>query len=308
MKTDKPVPFTLALAFRLWRLRGSKGEGHASGAGHGFTLVELLVVVAIIATLAALLLPTLSRAKSKTQGVQCLNNLKQMTVAWTAYALDHQEKVVMNWGDQAVEDWQSWVRGNLCLDRDSPWFPISESTNLLLLQRSPLAPYGTAPGLWRCPSDKSMKMQADGVRYPRSRTLTLNVWLGGDTPIMPGPFYQWREKVIQRTSQIRNPGPTDCFVFHDAREDGFYPSQFVTAGSGMESLVFFPGSYHNGAGNFSFADGHVAANRWRDPRTCPPVQDHWLLPWPSEASWHGISSPGNPDVQWLREHAFPKSN
>src|SRR5579859_4484386 len=62
----------------------------------GFTLIELLVVIAIIAILAAMILPALSRAKQKTQGIYCLNNTKQMALAWIMYAGDNSEKLVYN--------------------------------------------------------------------------------------------------------------------------------------------------------------------------------------------------------------------
>src|SRR5579859_1901010 len=70
----------------------------------GFTLIELLVVIAIIAILAAMLLPALGRAKLKAQGVQCMNNGKQMMLAWRLYCEDNADKVPTAWGYPGT-DW-----------------------------------------------------------------------------------------------------------------------------------------------------------------------------------------------------------
>ena len=66
---------------------------------------------------------------------------------------------MLNLGDQAKADWESWVRGVLSLD-EGPTHPSAvpqDSTNRSYLERSPLAPYGASPGIWRCPSDKSTR-------------------------------------------------------------------------------------------------------------------------------------------------------
>jgi len=87
------------------------------GFAAAFTLIEPLVVLAIIAILASLLLPTLSRAKAKAQAIVCLNNLQQLTLGWKMYTEDNNDVLVPNnpprmW-DSRGKPLPSWAFGDM---------------------------------------------------------------------------------------------------------------------------------------------------------------------------------------------------
>jgi prepilin-type N-terminal cleavage/methylation domain-containing protein/prepilin-type processing-associated H-X9-DG protein len=254
--------------------------------GRGFTLIELLVVIAIIAILAAMLLPALSRAKAKGQAAVCINNFKQLQLAWHMYTDDNDDRLIKNgasgssfarasvWGDD-----DAWVPGNAYTEKDT-----------LNIQKGSLYNYNKNPGIYKCPADRSLiRDGTDGTSIPRFRSVSMNVYMNWtDKPGDSYTPYCWH-----KLSMIGRPGPSRASVFVEEHENsisqsGFFvnhPNKLNIFGTGLWTWLTFPAVRHGNGCTISFADGHAEGWRWRESNTAQiGTMSPWLFGRPAVAN------------------------
>jgi type II secretory pathway pseudopilin PulG len=211
----------------ICQVRATRSFGFGSASGRrpfAFTLIELLVVIVTIAILASLLLHALSQAKTKAQGIQCLNNLKQFGLAWAMYAHENNDRVAMNNSYANNDTRLTWVCGFLTLDGGNnlgfPGQNNSDNTNTVYLAKSLLAPHIGAGSreIWKCPADKS-RSTIGGKRYPHVRTVAMNCWLGSEI-ISGRPRDPQGYKIIMKIADMIDPAPIKTIVMLDERDVG----------------------------------------------------------------------------------------
>jgi len=227
----------------------------------GFTLIELLVVIAIIAILAGMLLPALSKAKAKTQGIRCMNNTKQLQLAWALYAGDFDDTMVLNTFDN-----YSWIDNAWILSADLVTMS-SDATNLTIISKGKLWKYNTSYEIYTCPADPPWPPKAK-VKHRRNRSFSIQGRMGGpkqlfdDLTTGSNHHYAWA-----KVSDIKNPSPSGAMVFVDESEYVIDDGYFIVDAFAKDQWQNYPSSRHNGGGDMSFADGHSEVHRWQGSDT-----------------------------------------
>ena len=240
-----------------------------------FTLIELLVVIAIIAILAALLLPTLQKANSSGQSISCLNNQKQLQMAWQMYHEENNDRLVPNFlagiYDTVASLYStsnSWISGSALTDCTGAG-----------IRQGALWPYTRNQRIYRCPSDKTL-WPYGAQRAPRPWNIILDFYMNG----------RWNNDVYSipvKAGEIRRPARSLTFI--DEEETLPTGGVFVLADWQENLWWMVPGSRDRGNGaNVAFADGHAEFHPWKWPHRIRKATENPI-----------VNEPDREDLRWL---------
>ena len=266
-----------------------------------FTLIELLVVIAILAILAGLLLPALSQARTRAHEIKCLNNLKQLQLAWHTYGADFNDAMPGN-DEYGGTPWDLvWAPGYMTFETHTaesmafPWV-----TNRLLLEAKypgSIGPYLANAAVYRCPADRSYIILG-GQKYDRTRSYSANNFMGsrggGQAPNGTGLSFS-------KFSAVRGISPSEAWCVIEQHETDINDASFSNSSRNVFTFslwVEMPSARHRKGCNLSFVDGHVERHRWLEKSTLQPVVRGTLG---STTSTQGQKR----DLQWVLEHATP---
>jgi prepilin-type N-terminal cleavage/methylation domain-containing protein len=222
----------------------------------GFTILELLTVVATIAILASLLLPVLGKAKTKAQRTTCLSNLRQLSVAWMLYADDNHGFLPESY---PLNNPEVWVLGDMT--------KADEACNADLLRAGKLFPYNNNLAIYHCPADQGVTI--DAKVFQTSRSYSMNCFMGGRDPssgVIPSTARDYVQ-FYAKDSEI--PEPSRLWVMLDEDERSISDGFFVTDPTGQVWINLPAMSLHRHDWSYAlnFGDGHSSVWRLTDPST-----------------------------------------
>jgi prepilin-type N-terminal cleavage/methylation domain-containing protein/prepilin-type processing-associated H-X9-DG protein len=257
----------------------------ARGPRRAFTLIELLVVIAIIAILAAMLLPALSKAKSRATRIHCINNLRQLQLCGIMYAGEQNGFYAPNIPVAPLSA-GSWIQGDMS-DNSGTYGRVTpgvlDSTNQLCISTGAFWPYGKSVGIYRCAADPS---QVGGV--PKVRSVSMNGWIGTDHAYsaqigIPGAM---KFMIFLKDSSVRFPAATWYLI--DENEKSINDGFFLVDPTRTRPFADMPATRHGRGYGLSFCDGHSEIYKLADGRTGTSI--------PAQGN---IDTPANPDFSQL---------
>ena len=233
----------------------------------GFTLVELLVVIAVVAILMALLQPALSLARGKAREVKCLNNLKQLQICAKLYSVDNDDFLLPNRNVYYAGTNQQTIGFNDKMTWCAGLAPFDTSTENI--ERGLLFQYNRSTDIYVCPSDRSRVRTPEGEPLPMRRTRSYNLSLSING--LPYPPDINVPPAFAKESEINDPNPAQLLFFVGVHEEGIFDSHFGIPPRGWPSAGGprwwdLPAGRHSQGCCFSFADGHAERWKWETPK------------------------------------------
>jgi prepilin-type N-terminal cleavage/methylation domain-containing protein/prepilin-type processing-associated H-X9-DG protein len=252
----------------------------------GFTLIELVVVAALLALLATLALPAHGKAGRSGHAVACANNLKQLIAGYLMYAHDNNDLALGPSASDAVPAWCSGVLGS-----------APDAIDEQLVRKSPTYRYVASPRVFRCPSDGS-RFVFQGQWWPRNRSYAVNSFMGPPAFIYPNSDIF---KFARKLSDITAPGPSAVYVLLEEHENSINDSHFLPFKDlhqfGNQAWLDAPSGRHGNAAGLAYADGHSDIHRWLDSNVQVTMGSSTPV-----HSLAAIPRPGPRDFAWFTNH------
>ncbi len=242
---------------------------------NGFTLIELLVVIAIIAILMAILMPALKRAKEQGERAGCMNNLRQLQLAWILYADDHDDLLPSCEAGNGfkAQFGPAWV-GLTWAGNWTQGATLPEADQIKGIMEGTLWPYVRDTGLYKCPSGY------------RGELMTYAMMISSNGRSIDGSP-QFKKRILV-------PQPAQRLIFID---EGLSSPDAYSTRYNQAAWWDQPSTRHGDGTTFAFADGRAEYRKWQGLETIKTGRDN-VRTWAN--IWGPRTEEGLADLQWVQ--------